>query len=119
MNSMTTTKGQEAAASLMSQAKSTDPDWALTNATPASLDVRDRYVYVELSGGGPSTELLIEFSDKEDAAYWFENEPVGAWFTYKDWGSREDVRLDGFDAAVVVQALERSPMDLNDDDNES
>lgn len=101
-----------ALAHLMGRATSTDPDDALTFETPLSLEVSGKYVNVLFSTGGPHTELLAEYWDTESAEYWYENEPAGAWFTRKDWGSREDVYISALDAGLIMQAITRDPDEM-------
>lgn len=111
-----TTQGEMISAleSLLRRAESTNPDDALTNETPLSLEVSGKYVHVLFSWGGPSTELLAEYADAEDAEYWFENEPAGAWFTYKDWGTREDVYIGVHGADAIMQAITRDADELGE-----
>ena len=105
-----------ALASLLEQAESTDPDWALTNETPLSLEVSGKYVNVLFSTGGPHTEFTAEYWDAESAEYWFENEPAGGWFTRKDWGTREDVYVAAYTAELIMQAITRAPETLEEVD---
>ena len=105
--------------SLLDQARSTDPDWALTNESPLSVERSGKYVNVLFSTGGPHAELLAEYWDDESAEYWFENEPAGAWFTYKDWGTREDLYISPQDADLIMTAIMRDPEEVGqagDDD---
>ena len=101
--------------SLLDQARSTDPDWALTNESPLSVERSGKYVNVLFSTGGPHTELLAEYWDDESAEYWFENEPAGAWFTYKDWGTREDLYISPQDAGLIMTAIMRDPEEVGQD----
>lgn len=123
MNSMTerTTdrdKMRGQLASLLERAESTDPDWALTNESPLSLEVSGKYVNVLFSTGGPHTEVTVEYDDDQAAEYWFENDPQGAWFTYMDWGAREDQYIARYQAASIMQAIMRDPDELGEaDDN--
>ena len=110
-------KMREHLASLTERAASVDPDWALTNESPLSLEVSGKYVNVLFSTGGPHTELTVEYDDAEAAEYWFENEPQGAWFTYMDWGTREDVYIGRSDAYSIVQAILRDPDELGDNES--
>jgi hypothetical protein len=103
-------------ASLLERAESTDPDWALTNETPLSLEVSGKYVNVLFSTGGPHTELTAEYADAEDAEYWFENTPQGAWFTRMDWGTREDKYIGPHDAGSIMQAITRDTEGLEEVD---
>lgn len=100
---------------LLERAESTDPDEALTNESPLSLEVSGKFVNVLFSTGGPHAELLAEYWDAEDAEYWFENEPMGGWFTRKDWGSREDVYLGAEDAYSIMRAIARNPEEVGAD----
>ena len=123
MSSMTETdrdKMTAALASLLEQAESTDPDWALTNESPLSLEVSGKYVNVLFSTGGPHTELTAEYDDAEAAEYWFESDPQGAWFTRMDWGTREDQYIPRYQAATIMQAIMRDRDELDSDEgNES
>lgn len=101
--------------SLLERAASIDPDWALTNEAPLSLEVSGKYVNVLFSTGGPHTELTAEYADADDAEYWFENEPQGAWFTFMDWGTREDKYIGRQDAFAIMQAITRDPESLDDE----
>lgn len=101
-----------ALADLLARAESTDQDDALTNESPLSLEVSGKFVNVLFSTGGPHTELLAEYWSAEDAEYWFENEPAGAWFTRKDWGTREDVYISSHDAEKIMQAITRDPDEM-------
>ena len=114
-------KMHEALARLIERAESTDPDEALTNESPLSVEQSGKYVNVLFSTGGPHTEITVEYTDEESAQLWFENEPVGAWFTRMDWGSREDVYFDRLDAYEIMQAITRDPDSLDEegDDTES
>ena len=121
MSSMTETdrdKMTAALASLLERAESTDPDWALTNETPLSLEVSGKYVNVLFSTGGPHTEITVEYDDAEAAEYWFENDPQGAWFTYMDWGMREDKYMGRRDADSIMQAILRHPDELGEADSD-
>lgn len=95
--------------SLLERAESTEEGWALGNEAPLSLEVSGKYVNVLFSTGGPHTELTAEYSDAEEAEYWFENEPQGAWFTFMDWGVREDKYISRHDAYAIMQAITRDP----------
>lgn len=101
---------------LMERATSTDPDDALTFETPLSLEVSGKYVNVLFSTGGPHTELLAEYWDAESAEQWYDSEPAGAWFTRKDWGSREDVYVSALDAGLIMQAITRDPDEMQEVD---
>ena len=103
--------------SLLERAGSTDPDWALTDESPLSVEVSGKYVNVLFSTGGPHTELTAEYDDAEAAEYWFENVPQGAWFTYMDWGTREDVYISRHDAGTILAAIMRDPEELDDDES--
>lgn len=105
-------------ASLLDRAESNDPDWALTNEAPLDLDVRERYVYVLFTTGGPHTEILVEYDDAEAAEYWFENEPRVAVLTHMDWGTRADVSMSAHDAGKIMQAIMRDPSELDTDDDD-
>lgn len=98
-----------ALADLLERAASSDPDEALTNESALSLEVSGKYVNVLFSTGGPHVELTAEYWDAGAAEYWFENEPAGAWFTYKDWGTREDVYIAPREAESIMQAITRDP----------
>ena len=112
---MTETKPQGPAelASLVERAESTDPDWALTDESPLSLEVSGKYVNVLFSTGGPHTEILVEYEDAEAAEYWFENEPRVAIFTFMDWGTREDVTVSKWDAEKIMSAIVRDADELS------
>lgn len=101
---------------LLERAQSIDPDDALTSESPLSLEVSGKFVHVLFSWGGPSTELLAEYGDAEEAECWFENEPAGAWFTRKDWGTREDQYIGPEDADAIMQAITRDPAELGGDE---
>lgn len=105
-------KVDETVKSLTERAESTDPDWALTNETPLAVDVSGKYVNVLFSTGGPHTEITVEYDDAEAAEYWFENDPQGAWVTFKDWGTREDVYVSAYTAAGIMSAIMRDADDL-------
>ena len=107
-----------ALAYLMERAESTDPDSALTNESPLSLEVSGKYVNVLFSTGGPHTEFTAEYWDAESAEYWFENEPAGGWFTRKDWGSREDMYISALDAGLIMQAITRDPDEMGAGEDE-
>lgn len=122
MSTMTNQSDREkmtaALASLLEQAESTDPDWALTNEILHEVEVSGKYVNVLFSTGGPHTEFTAEYWDAEAAEYWFENEPAGGWFTRKDWGTREDVYIGAHDAAAIMQAITRDADELEADTDE-
>ena len=103
---------REHLSSLLERAESTDQDWALTNESPLSVERSGKYVNVLFSTGGPHTEITVEYDDDEAGEYWFENEPQGAWFTYMDWGTREDVYIPRYDAQKIMQAIMRDPSEL-------
>ena len=111
-------KARETVKSLLERAESTDPDWALHMETPLGVERSGKYVNVLFSTGGPHTELLAEYWDEESAEYWFENEPAGAWVTYKDWGTREDLYISATDAATIMRALGRDPGELTGEDED-
>ena len=112
MSTMTENKARQDADHLRKRAESTDLDSALTNESPLSLEVSGKYVNVLFSTGGPHTEILAEYSDAEEAEYWYENEPQGAWVTHMDWGTREDVYVGPSDAYAIMQAIMRDPDEL-------
>lgn len=117
MNSMTDTttdrdKMRGHLESLIERAQSTDPDEALTSEAPLSLEVSGKYVNVLFSTGGPHTEFTAEYADAEEAEYWFENEPRGGWFTYMDWGTREDEYVAGHIAQAIMAGILRDPDEL-------
>lgn len=106
---------RESLASLLEQAHSTDPDYALTGESALSLDVSGKYVDVLFSTGGPHTEITVEYADADEAGYWFEYEPVGGWFTRMDWGTRDDVWVGQEDATTIMRAVARTPDELDED----
>lgn len=107
------TKVNETVKSLTERAESTDPDWALTNESPLAVEVSGKYVNVLFSTGGPHTEITVEYDDAEAAEYWFENDPQGAWVTFKDWGTREDVYVAPYVAGPIMAAITRDPESLD------
>lgn len=109
-------KAEETARTLTERAESTDPDWALTNESPLSLEVSGKYVNVLFSTGGPHTKITVEYDDAEAAEYWFENDPQGAWVTFMDWGTREDKYIGRYEVAGIMQAITRDPSELDSDD---
>lgn len=108
------TNASASLASLLEQARSTDADYAMTNESPLSFERHGKYVEILFSTGGPHVEILVEYADADDAEYG-EGAPRGGWLTYMGWGTREDLRFSGDDAAAIMLAVQRSPEDLDED----
>lgn len=106
------------AAWLVERAQSTNPDTALTNESPLSLEVSGKYVNVLFTTGGPHLEITVEYADAEEAELWFEEEPRGAWVTFMDWGVREDVYIGPSRAGEIMRALVRDPEELEEGDED-
>lgn len=111
-------KMRDHASSLLQRAASTDPDDALTSESPLSLEVSGKYVNVLFSTGGPHTEMTAEYEDADSAEYWYEVSPVGAWFTYMDWGVREDMWLGAGHTELLMVAIMRDPENLTGEEDD-